>query len=53
MAKEFSDLISISTTVPQKHKAELEDAFLRAREHLRERVREATDDDAAQKEASA
>ena len=53
MAKEFSDLISISTTVPQKHKAELEEAFLRARAHLRESVREATGNDTAQKEASA
>jgi hypothetical protein len=53
MANEFSDLISISTTVPQKHKAQLEEAFLRAKAHLHECVKEATGNDTAQKEASA
>lgn len=53
MAKEFSDLISISTTISQKHKAELEEAFLKAKEHLRETVKEALDDDGEAKETVA
>lgn len=53
MAKEFSDLISISTTISQKHKAELEEAFLKARAHLHVTVKEALGDDGEAKEAAA
>lgn len=44
MAKQFSDLISISTTIPQKKKAELEAAWMEADAQLREAVKEAVDD---------
>lgn len=42
MAAEFNDLISISTTVSQKKKTELEQKWLDAEEHLRKSVKEAT-----------
>lgn len=45
MAKEFSDLISISTTVSQKRKATMEEDFMRAKEHLHTTVKEALGND--------
>jgi hypothetical protein len=42
MANEFSDLISISTTISAKKKAEMEDAFMKAKAHLNATVKEAT-----------
>ena len=45
MAKEFSDLLSCSTTISQKHKAEFEEAYLAARAKLKAAVKEAIGDD--------
>jgi hypothetical protein len=45
MAKEFSDLLSCSTTISQKHKAEFEEAYLAARAQLKAAVKEAIGDD--------
>ncbi len=53
MAKEFSDLLSCSTTISQKHKAEFEEAYLEARQHLKVSVKEALDDDGQKEEAVA
>lgn len=53
MAKEFSDLLSCSTTISQKHKAEFEESYLEARQHLKASVKEATDDDGQKEETVA
>lgn len=52
MAAEFNDLISISTTISAKKKAELEQKWLDAEAHLRNAVKEATNEQAGE-EASA
>ena len=52
MAKEFSDLISISTTVSQKKKAEMEAAWMEAEAHLRTAVKEALNDETGEKESA-
>lgn len=49
MASEFSDLISISTTISHKKKAEMEAAWLAKIEHLRNTVKEATNDGQSEK----
>ena len=49
MASEFSDLISISTTISHKKKAEMEAAWLAKIEHLRNTVKEATNDGQGEK----
>ena len=49
MASEFSDLISISTTISHKKKAEMESAWLAKIEHLRNTVKEATNDGQGEK----
>lgn len=51
MAKEFSDLLSCSTTISQKHKAEFEEAYLAARAQLKAAVKEALDDDGQKEKA--
>lgn len=49
MASEFSDLISISTTISHKKKAEMEAAWIAKIEHLRNTVKEATNDGQGEK----
>lgn len=49
MASEFSDLISISTTISHKKKAEMEAAWIAKIEHLRNAVKEATNDGQGEK----
>ena len=44
MAQLFSDLISISTTIPHKTKAEMEEKWLVAKAHLHATVKEALND---------
>ncbi len=51
MAKEFSDLLSCSTTISQKHKAAFEESYLAARNHLKVAVKEALDDDGQKEKA--
>ena len=51
MAKEFSDLLSCSTTISQKHKAEFEEAYLSAKAQLKEAVKEAIGDDGQSEKA--
>lgn len=52
MAAEFNDLISISTTISAKKKAELEQKWMDAEAHLRNAVKEATNEQTSE-EASA
>jgi hypothetical protein len=53
MAAEFSDLISISTTISQKKKAELEQKWMDAEARLRAAVKEAAGNDENGEKASA
>lgn len=49
MAKEFNDLISTSTTISAKTKADMEAAFMAAREHLHATVKEAVNEQEGEK----
>ena len=53
MAKEFNDLISISTTISAKQKANMEAEFMSAKNHLHATVKEALTNDAQDKKTIA